>query len=130
MGLGRRRASTRTLGRVAKAAGRRLSDYVKLLEVDPSVSFQWADGERLTLSSDLRRLLERDPDPLSRSAGDVMRPAPRTIAPGELASAALQRMESFRITSLFVVEGSAGDPGGGKLVGIVHLHDLVKAGLS
>jgi arabinose-5-phosphate isomerase len=73
---------------------------------------------------DLRRLLERDPDPLSRSAGDVMRPAPRTIAPGELASAALQRMESFRITSLFVVEGSAGDPGGGKLVGIVHLHDL------
>ena len=46
-----------------------------------------------------------------------MRPAPRTIAPTELASAALQRMESFRITSLFVVDGE-------RLLGIVHLHDL------
>ena len=66
---------------------------------------------------DLRRLLERESDPLQRSAGEVMRPAPRTIAPTELASAALQRMESFRITSLFVVDGE-------RLLGIVHLHDL------
>src|SRR5688572_17831479 len=43
--------------RLFEAAGRRLGDYVKLLAVDPSVSFQWADGERFTLSSDLRRLL-------------------------------------------------------------------------
>src|SRR5262245_14345856 len=43
--------------RLFEAAGRRLSDYVKLLAVDPSVSFQWADGARLTLSSDVRRLL-------------------------------------------------------------------------
>lgn len=40
------------------AAGRRLQDYVGLLPVDPSVSFQWPDGVRLSLSSDLRRLLE------------------------------------------------------------------------
>src|SRR5262245_13872342 len=43
--------------RLFEAAGRRLGDYVRLLPVDPSVSFQWADGERLTLSSDVRRLL-------------------------------------------------------------------------
>jgi phytoene desaturase len=43
--------------RLFEAAGRRLSDYVKLLAVDPSVSFQWAGGVRLTLSSDVRRLL-------------------------------------------------------------------------
>ncbi|HEY6403336.1 MAG TPA: phytoene desaturase family protein [Blastocatellia bacterium] len=43
--------------RLFEAAGRRLSDYVNLLPVDPSVSFQWADGVRLTLSSDARRLL-------------------------------------------------------------------------
>src|SRR5262245_9635478 len=43
--------------RIFEAAARRLSDYVKLLPVDPSVSFQWADGARLTLSSDARRLL-------------------------------------------------------------------------
>jgi phytoene desaturase len=40
-----------------QAAGRRLSDYVTLISVDPSVSFQWADGERLTLSSNLPRLM-------------------------------------------------------------------------
>jgi phytoene desaturase len=39
------------------AAGRRLEDYVSLLPVDPSVAFQWPDGARLALSSDLRRLL-------------------------------------------------------------------------
>ncbi|HEV2666777.1 MAG TPA: phytoene desaturase family protein, partial [Blastocatellia bacterium] len=43
--------------RLFETAGRRLGDYVKVLAVDPSVSFQWADGERLTLSSDVRRLL-------------------------------------------------------------------------
>ncbi|HYP00254.1 MAG TPA: phytoene desaturase family protein [Pyrinomonadaceae bacterium] len=40
------------------AANRNLHDYVKLLPVDPSVSFQWADGTRFTLSSDLRKFLE------------------------------------------------------------------------
>ena len=32
-----------------EAAGRKLSDYVELIAVDPSVSFQWADGTRFTL---------------------------------------------------------------------------------
>ena len=41
-----------------RAAGRELRDYVTLLPVEPSVSFQWADGTRFTLSSDLPRLLE------------------------------------------------------------------------
>lgn len=40
------------------AAGRNLRDYVKLLPVEPSVSFQWEDGTRFTLSSDLRKFLE------------------------------------------------------------------------
>ncbi|MBO0861279.1 MAG: phytoene desaturase [Chloracidobacterium sp.] len=43
--------------RLFEKAGRRLGDYVTLLPVDPSVSFLWADGGRLTLSSDVRRLL-------------------------------------------------------------------------
>ena len=41
-----------------QAAGRRLQDYVPLLPVDPSVTFLWPDGARLSLSSDLRILLE------------------------------------------------------------------------
>jgi phytoene desaturase len=40
------------------AAGRRLSDYVRLLPVEPSVAFRWPDGTHLSLSSDLRKLLD------------------------------------------------------------------------
>jgi phytoene desaturase len=40
-----------------RAAGRRFSDYVKLIPVDPSVAFQWADGTRFQLSSNLATLL-------------------------------------------------------------------------
>jgi arabinose-5-phosphate isomerase len=43
---------------------------------------------------------------------------PKTIAPGEFAAAALALMEEKKITSLMVVSE------GGKLEGIVHLHDL------
>jgi phytoene desaturase len=39
------------------AAQRNLHDYVKLLPVDPSIRFQWQDGTRFTLSSDLRKFL-------------------------------------------------------------------------
>ena len=39
------------------AAGRKLSDYVELLPVDPSIHFRWDDGTRLTLSSDLQKFL-------------------------------------------------------------------------
>ena len=41
-----------------KAAGRNLQDYVTLLPVDPSVSFQWPDGTTFQLSSTLPRLLD------------------------------------------------------------------------
>lgn len=40
-----------------RAAGRELRDYVTLLPVDPSVSFQWPDGARFKLSSNLQTLL-------------------------------------------------------------------------
>jgi phytoene desaturase len=41
-----------------RAAGRELKDYVTLLPVDPSVGFEWPDGTRFTLSSNLQRLLD------------------------------------------------------------------------
>jgi arabinose-5-phosphate isomerase len=66
---------------------------------------------------DLRRALEHDDGLLKRTAGECMRAHPRTIAPDELASAALKTMEDHRITSLFVCEGA-------HLLGVVHLHDL------
>jgi arabinose-5-phosphate isomerase len=68
---------------------------------------------------DLRRLLEkRGKDVLDLTAGEAMTRDPRTIAAQEFAATALALMEEKKITSLMVV-----DPGG-KLEGIVHLHDL------
>ena len=80
------------------------------------------EGERLVgiiSDGDLRRLLEkRGKDVLDLTAGEAMTKNPRTIAPGEFAATALALMEEKKITSLMVVDG------GGKLEGIVHLHDL------
>lgn len=44
--------------RLFEASGRRMQDYVTLLPVEPSVSFQWPDNTRFTLSGDLQKLLE------------------------------------------------------------------------
>jgi len=73
---------------------------------------------------DLRRLLEKDPALLSRSAGDCLHANPKTIGAEEFASTALGRMRSDKITSLFVVDGE------GRLTGAIHLHDLLSAGIS
>ncbi|MFZ1008840.1 MAG: SIS domain-containing protein [Candidatus Sulfotelmatobacter sp.] len=68
---------------------------------------------------DLRRLLEkRGKDVLDLTAGEAMTRGPKTIAAGEFAATALALMEEKKITSLAVVERD------GKLLGIVHLHDL------
>ncbi len=68
---------------------------------------------------DLRRLLEREGGAaLSRSAGEAMNTAPRTIASSELAAKALAILEEKKITSLVVVDAE------GKVEGVVHLHDL------
>ncbi len=70
---------------------------------------------------DLRRHMS--PDLLGRTAGDVMTPNPRTIAPDELAQEALNVMNTAKITSLFVIEA-------GKAVGVVHIHDLLRLGIA
>ncbi len=68
---------------------------------------------------DLRRLLERDgPDGLRKTAADVMNPKPKTISGEELAARALHTMEERKITSLIVVGA------GGRIEGVIHLHDL------
>ncbi len=72
---------------------------------------------------DLRRLMEREGDPLSRTAGDVMHPGGVSIEPDELATAALRLLEERRITSLMVCDS------GGAVRGVLHLHDLWGVGL-
>jgi arabinose-5-phosphate isomerase len=73
---------------------------------------------------DLRRSM--GPDLLSRRAGDVMTASPRTIGPDSLAVEALHAMNAHQrpVTTLFVV-----DPAG-KPLGILHVHDLLRAGLA
>ena len=73
---------------------------------------------------DLRRLLEKDPSLLTRTAGECSHPSPKTIDADEFASAAIERMEEAKITALFVVDGE------GLLTGAVHMHDLLSAGIA
>jgi len=73
-------------------------------------------------AGDLTRLMERDENALSRPVADVMTREPKTAAPNELGSAAASRMEAHRIMALPVV----GDDG--TLLGMIHLHDLMRAG--
>jgi arabinose-5-phosphate isomerase len=85
------------------------------------------DGEGALLGvitdGDLRRLMERDPDPLARTAQEVMHKGGACIGADELATAALKKLEEKRITSLLVCDGS------GKVAGVLHLHDLWGVGL-
>ena len=72
---------------------------------------------------DLRRLLQRTTNIANLNAAQAMTRNPKTIRPEMLAAMALDEMESFSITQLVVVDGNH------RPIGIVHLHDLVKAGL-
>ena len=72
---------------------------------------------------DLRRLIEKDPKLLARTAGDCLHPSPRTVAAGELATEALTRMEEWKITTLFITDEN------GRLAGALHMHDLLSAGI-
>ena len=87
-----------------------------------------ADGRLLgcVTDGDLRRGLERFPDLLDRPAVEVMTRSPKTIGADELAVQALNVMEAHQITSLFVHDPD--DPA--RWVGVLHLHDVLKAGLA
>jgi len=74
---------------------------------------------------DLRRGLERREDFLRLSAREVMTVSPKAVARGTLAVDALRVMERHAITALFVVDAE----GSRRVCGVVHIHDLVKAGL-
>ena len=81
-----------------------------------------ADGrlEGIITDGDLRRHM--GPGLVSQSAADIMTRNPKTTKPDMLASAALEMMNAARITALFVVED-------GRPVGVVHVHDFLRAGV-
>lgn len=73
---------------------------------------------------DLRRLLERVPQPLDLPAHEVMSRHPRTCPPDLLAARAIDLMEGppRRITSLIVVDDA------GHALGVLRLHDILQPG--
>jgi arabinose-5-phosphate isomerase len=74
-------------------------------------------------SGDLTRLMEREENVLAIRVTDVMTSNPKVAEADELGSAIVYRMEQHGIISMPVVEG------GRRLVGVVHLHDLMRAGV-
>ena len=72
---------------------------------------------------DLRRALARTPNIFNKKVADVMNKDPKRISSGSIAEAALRKMEEFSITALFVVSPED------EVLGVVHLHDLIKAGV-
>ena len=80
-----------------------------------------ADGTLagILTDGDLRRLMEKHGGAtISMTAGQCMNANPLTVRPNLLASAALALMEKRKITSVVVTDEA------GKLLGVVHLHDL------
>ncbi|MGB9592057.1 MAG: CBS domain-containing protein, partial [Candidatus Kryptoniota bacterium] len=71
-----------------------------------------------------RRYLQKNLDLRLATAGDMMTHNPKTVSKDILAVVALEEMEQFNITQLVVIDSSR------RPIGMIHLHDLVKAGLS
>ena len=86
------------------------------------------DGSRRVIgvltAGDLTRFADSQPDFLGHPVADAMNPSPHLIEAEALAIEAVQRMERHGVMALPVVNGDA------ELVGIVHLHDLLRQGVA
>jgi len=90
-----------------------------VVDVDRRLVGVFTDG-------DLRRTLEKGIESLDRPIEEFMTRNPKRILVENLAAKALQRMEQYAITSLFVFEKEESLVP----VGIIHLHDLLKSGIA
>ncbi len=75
-------------------------------------------------AGDLTRLMEREDDVFTVPVERVMNRQPKTARAEELGSAVVYRMEKFGIMAMPVLDGDD------RMVGMVHLHDLMRAGIS
>ena len=72
---------------------------------------------------DIRRMLEHETDFFHLTAQDIMTKDFKYISKNELAATALQIMETYSITQLPVIENN-------RYIGLIHLHDILKEGIS
>ena len=73
---------------------------------------------------DIRRTVIKYPDTVSLLVKDVMTVNPKRISAGEYAASALHLMEKYSITALAVVDEYD------KPIGVIHIHDILKAGVA
>ena len=71
---------------------------------------------------DLRRMLEKDVNLASVTASEIMTVNPKTVRADALAVEALDLLRQYDISQLAVTDG-------GRYLGIIHLHDLIREGL-
>lgn len=71
---------------------------------------------------DIRRMLEDEKDISSLCAKDIMSRDPKITKPDDLAYNALKEMEQNNITQLIVIKSE-------KYLGVIHIHDIIKAGI-
>jgi arabinose-5-phosphate isomerase len=77
----------------------------------------------IVTDGDLRRALAAGGDVTTRAVAEVMSRRPKTIASDALAAFAVATMERHAITVLCIVDAEA------RLAGVIHLHDLLRAGV-
>ncbi|MEE2761753.1 MAG: KpsF/GutQ family sugar-phosphate isomerase [Pseudomonadota bacterium] len=84
------------------------------------VTGSWGQLLGIVTDGDLRRHMSDDL--MSRRTAEVMTADPKTIRSSALASEAVQVMNEMQITNLFVVDG-------GRIAGVLHIHDCLRAGV-
>jgi len=85
------------------------------------------DGDRKVIgvltAGDLTRLMEREREFMELRVDSVMNRSPKLARDGELGSAVVYRMQQFGVMAMPVTDED------GRLAGMVHLHDLMRAGV-
>jgi arabinose-5-phosphate isomerase len=84
-----------------------------------------SDGDLLGVftDGDLRRTLDQGIDILTTPIRAVMHSGAYTMHSGQLAAQALYEMEERKITSLVIIDD-------GDIAGVIHLHDILRAGVA
>lgn len=75
-------------------------------------------------TGDLNRLIQKTENFLSIPVSEVMNPNPKYIHKDDLASIAYGEMEKFRIIAMPVLDEQ------NKLIGVIHLHDIMQEGIN
>ncbi|HEX7979503.1 MAG TPA: KpsF/GutQ family sugar-phosphate isomerase [Gemmatimonadaceae bacterium] len=106
------------------APGSSLRQAVVVLAEQRGIVLVAGPGGRLEgvlTAGDLTRLMEHEVDVLSHPVERIMTRTPRTAHSGELASAVMYRMETNGVMAMPVLDDAQ------HIVGVVHLHDLMRA---